>query len=140
MDIRRSIRVRMLAGVILGATLAVGGCGDDGTTPGFTADGEVDGVLFLDRNENGAYDAFGVDGLLPGVRVAARSGADGSVAVGVETGQHGEFRLILPAGLHRLEFEEMDLDEGLSVCPNPVTVRIYARDITVQRVAVRSVC
>lgn len=140
MDIRRWIRMRILAAGLLGATLAVAGCGDDGTTPGFTADGEVDGVLFLDRNENGAYDAFGVDGLLPGVGVAARSEADGSVAVSAETGQHGEFRLSLPAGIHRLEFEEMDLDEGLSVCPNPVTVRIYARDVTVRRVAVRSDC
>lgn len=76
--------------------LALGGCGDDGTTPALTLDGSVAGFLYLDADGNGAFEPFEGDELLPDVEIEVWTAEAGDAVQGGETGCVGGPAVLRP--------------------------------------------
>jgi hypothetical protein len=132
------------AGAILGAALLIGGCSDDPAPPfSITGSGDVEGLLFLDANEDAIFDPSAGDQPLEGVRVVARNRGTDEVLSGgtATTDAGGRFTLSdLPPGSHDVYFDETTIPEGVSVCRNPIPTTVYLDETRFEGVAARPAC
>lgn len=132
------------AATFMTAALLIGGCSDDPAPPfEIPGTGDVEGLLFLDANEDGLFDLSAGDRPLEGVRVIVRNRGSQEVLSGgtATTGAGGRFTVTgLPPGSHDLFFDEATIPEGVSVCRNPIPTTIYLNETRFEDVAARPAC
>lgn len=132
------------AAAILGAALLFGGCSDDPAPPfSIAGSGDVEGLVFLDANEDGFFDPSAGDQPLEGVTVVARNRGTEEVLSGgtATTDAGGRFTLRgLPPGSHDIYFDEATIPEGVSVCRNPIPTTVYLDETRFEDVAARPAC
>lgn len=142
---RSSINRRSGAGAAaLAAALILAACADDPAPP-FEVEGtgSIEGLLFLDANEDGFFDPSSGDVPVEGVQVAARNRGTLEVISGATTttDASGRFALTgLPPGTHDLFFEEGSIPEGTFVCRNPVPATVTIGETQFAEVAARPAC
>lgn len=141
---RSSLPRRSRAATAALAALLLVGCDDDPAPPfSIEGTGALEGLVFLDANEDGRFDPSDGDQAVSGVDLTVRERGTTSVLAGgtASTAQDGRFRIeALPPGTHELFFDEASLPEGVSVCRNPIPVSIYLDETTFRDVAGRGAC
>ncbi|MFN2400623.1 MAG: DUF5689 domain-containing protein [Gemmatimonadaceae bacterium] len=115
------------------ALLAICGCANDDPAPPFapTGKGEIQGLIFFDADNNGAFTPVGGDTALAGVAVAVleRASTD-TIAAGV-TDAEGRFTLTgIPVGTHHvIVAEDAAVTGALVFCVNPRTASVYTNEL-----------
>ena len=105
--------------------------------------GNVEGLLFLDANDDGLFDPSAGDTPLQGIRVVARNrGSQEALANGTATtGANGRFTLTgLPPGTHDIFFDDETIPDGVSICRNPIPASVYIDETEFENVAARPAC
>lgn len=126
-------RGKVLICAVTLALLAVSGCADEDPAPPFapTGSGEIQGLVFFDADNNGAFTPVGGDTTLAGVGVAVleRASTD-TIAVGV-TDAAGRFGLTgIPVGTHHVMVDEDAAVTGALVfCVNPRSASVYTNEL-----------
>ncbi len=110
------------------AALGLTAC-DDSVAPQFVVDGTgtVEGLLFLDVDNDEIFDPADGDQPVAGVGVAVRVRNTDEVLASATTGPDGRFAISnVIVGTHDVFFDEASVPDGVFVCENPVsaTVRI----------------
>jgi hypothetical protein len=110
------------------AMLGLTAC-DDSIAPQFEVDGTgtVEGLLFLDVDNDEIFDPADGDEPVAGVGVAVRVRNTDDVIASATTGADGRFSIPnVIVGTHDVFFDEASVPDGVFVCENPVsaTVRI----------------
>ena len=126
-----------------GLVLALAGCDGEAVPPtAVEGTGSIEGVLFLDADENGFFDPAGGDQPLSGVQLRVRErGGTGVLGSPTTTDASGRFSITgLPLGTHEIVFDESTIPEGASVCQNPVPVSVLLNEATFANVAGRPAC
>jgi hypothetical protein len=126
---RRIIRGRS-AGLIAIILAAVAGACSMQLAPQFSVSGtgDLSGLLFLDRDQNGRFDPSAGDSALANVHVLVYELGTTDVIAGgdTHTDADGRFSISnLPAGTHALQIDTTGISASVSFCLNPVPVSIY---------------
>jgi hypothetical protein len=108
-----------------------------------TGTGSISGLLFLDRDHNGAFDPASGDSALPNVHllVYARGTTDILAGADTRTDSAGRFTIAhLPAGTHSLQVDTTGISATLSFCNNPLPVSVYLSEASFVSVDARGGC
>lgn len=139
---RLRTRSRGLA-VIAALALGAAAC-DDEPAPLIEIEGtgDVEGLLFLDVDENGVFDPAGGDIAVPGVSLSVRERSGSTVlASGITTGANGRFVISgLPLGTHEIVFDTASVPDQVSICQNPIPVSVFRDETTFANVQGRPAC
>ncbi len=119
----------ILTCIALAALGTASGCSIKPARP-FTVSGTggLDGIVFLDRDQNGLYDPSAGDSAMANVHLIVQvRGTSAALAGGdVHSGVDGRFDVSdLPAGTHWLRVDTTGMGSVVSFCENPKSVSIY---------------
>jgi DNA/RNA endonuclease YhcR with UshA esterase domain len=133
---------RQHARALLAALLCtLGACVDDPTPPVvLDGTGEVSGIVFFDRDNNGAFTPTAGDSVLADVPVEVRARGTTTVLAAGRSASDGSFRLSVPVGTHDLEV----LRSAEVIAANFVWCgarpSVYRREVTFVQAAMRLGC
>jgi hypothetical protein len=136
---------RRAAAVLCAVVLLVGaGCSDD-PEPVFAipGTGSVEGLLFLDTDQDGRYDPSAGDRLLPDVNVRLLARGTDQVLAGsdAQTDASGRFTISnVAVGTHELSIDTTGIGAGVFFCQNPIPVSVFLNESFFQTVAARGGC
>jgi hypothetical protein len=145
--LRDRARLARRAGAVLvtaAVALLAGACSTEPAPP-FTVDGtgNLSGIVFLDRDQNGIFDPSAGDSALSNLHLLVRSrGTTLTLPNGdVRTDAAGRFSITgLPAGTQSLQIDTTGVGSEISFCVNPVPVSIYINETQFVKVDARSGC
>ena len=132
------------AALLLALPLLLSACTEDPADPvTIVGTGDVEGILFLDADDDGVYDPAAGDIPVQGVRVVAVDRETGDEVFGspATSDANGRFSFTdLPLGTHHLVFDVTTIPDGVSVCQNPIPVSVFLDETTFADVAGRRGC
>jgi hypothetical protein len=105
--------------------------------------GNLSGLVFLDRDQNGVYDPSAGDSALSNLHLLVRSRGTTLTLPGadVRTDAAGRFSITgLPAGTQSLQIDTTGVGSDISFCINPVPVSIYIDETQFVKVDARNGC
>ena len=130
--------------VLLALPLLLSACTEDPADPSvIEGTGNVEGILFLDADDDGVFDPAAGDVPVEGVRVVAVDRETGDEVFGspATSSATGRFSFTgLPLGTHHLVFDVSTIPDGVSVCQNPIPVSVFLDETTFAGVAGRRGC
>lgn len=92
---------RSTAALVLAAGLLTQACVDDPTPPtSLEATGRVAGIVFFDRDNNGAFTPAGGDSVMPDVNIEVRARGTTTALVSLTSDLEGRFSSSVPVGTH----------------------------------------
>jgi DNA/RNA endonuclease YhcR with UshA esterase domain len=128
----------------LAGAMMVTACDDEVAEPfEIEGTGGVEGLLFFDANEDGAFTPTAGDSALAGVDLVVRERSTEQAFNGasVTTGADGRFLVeALPPGTHDLLIDTLSVPAGVRFCQNPIPVTIYRHEVNYEPVDGRSSC
>lgn len=142
MDAFDGFRRRALPALAVLVALGAGACDDD-IPPPFTVEGTgaVEGLLFLDANDDQLFDPSDGDQALGDVQVAALVRGTMDVLATGSTDAQGRFLIQgLPAGTHDLLVDPASVPEGAVVCQNPFPATVFIDETSFTDIAARTAC
>ncbi len=126
---RRQRGTVVLARAALAALVAAAACSIKPAPPfEVSGTGDLAGIVFLDRNQDGLFDPSAGDSALPGLHLQVQERGTTSTLSGgdLHTGSDGRFSVAnIPAGTHWLRIDTTGLGSAVAFCDNPMSVSVY---------------
>jgi hypothetical protein len=141
---KRGESSRVVMAAALAALLTITAC-EDNLAPQFkfTGTGDVEGLVFYDAVEDGVYDPASGDVPLAGVSIAIQDRGTGQTYSGgtATSGADGRFTVTgMPAGTHDLLIDTLTVQEGVSICQNPLQVTVNIEETRFSEIRGRPGC
>ncbi len=133
----------LIAGLGLTTVLALAACPEVTPPIALTGTGDIEGLVFFDKSEDGLFDPADGDSAVSGVALVIQERASGQTFAGgtATTGVDGRFALTgIPAGTHDMLIDTLTVPSGMTICENPLLVTVFIDETTFSDVNGRPGC